>query len=332
MRVRERRGSMTLITIRMMPCQELEMKYSKVVVSAPATIANFGPGFDSFGLCLDSPRDQITVRSAPAGVLEVKAVGKGAVPSDPLRNTASYSAIRLAEMLVVEDIGFSMTVKKGMKPGSGIGSSAASSVGGALAMAKMLGSKDKQRVLEAAAMGEELISGTKHFDNVAAALFGGFTVVSDAEKRTILRIKPPPFQVVVVIPDVTVETRRARAVLPKEVRMTDAVKNLSLASGMVHSMMMRDLRSIASHLDDALSVPYRKALVPGYDAVREAAHGAGALAVSIGGSGPAVFAIAEGNAASVRRAMVKAFKDSAALSSESFVTGPGTGAKVESAI
>lgn len=313
-----------------MPCQVPEMRYSRAVVSSPASIANFGPGFDSFGLCLDTPRDLVTVRAAPAGTFEVRVQGGGAVPTDPMRNTASYAAIKLAEACGLHDAGFSMTVKKGMKPGSGIGSSAASSVGGALGMAALLGVKDKRIVLEAAAMGEELISGAMHFDNVAAALYGGFTVVSDARKRTILQIKPPKFEVIVVVPDVTVETRRARAVLPKKVHMRDAVSNLSLASGMVHAMMRRDVRAIASHLDDSLAIPHRKSLVPGYDAVRESALSAGALGVSLGGSGPAVFAIALSGSAKIKAAMVKAFRESAGLSSESFVTHPGEGARIES--
>lgn len=323
-------ASMGLISMRLMPCQEPEMRYSKAVISSPASIANFGPGFDSFGLCLDAPRDTVTARRAAPGTCQVKVTGKGDVPTDPMKNTASYAAVKLAESCGYDDFGFSMTIKKGMKPGSGIGSSAASSVGGALAAATLLGVKDKKLILEAAAMGEELISGAMHFDNVAAALYGGFTVVSDARARTILRIRPPRFEVVVVIPEVTVETRRARAVLPEKVHMKDAVSNLSWASGMVHAMMKRNVRAIASHLDDSLSIPYRKSLVPGYDAVREKALSAGALGVSLGGSGPAVFAISTGGSARIRLAMAKAFRDSAGLDSESFVTAPGDGARVES--
>ncbi len=321
---------MGLLSMRQMQCQELCMRYKRAVVTSPATIANFGPGFDSFGLCLESPRDEVTIRSASPGSVEVKVLGRSGIPTDPARNTASYAAMKLASACGDDDIGFSMTIRKGMKPGSGIGSSAASSVGGALAMAALLGVKDKSMILEAAAKGEELISGAMHFDNVAAALFGGFTVVSDVRSRTILQIRPPRFQVVVVMPDVTVETRKARAVLPEKVGMADAVCNLSLASGMVHAMMKKDVRSIASHLDDSLSVPYRKALVPGYDAVRDAALAAGAMGVSIGGSGPAVFAIAQGGASRIKTAMVGAFKESAGLGSESFVTVPGTGAKLRS--
>lgn len=321
---------MGLISMRLMPCQGPEMRYSKAVVSSPASIANFGPGFDSFGLCLDTPRDLVTLRCAASGTRHVRVTGRDAIPTDPLKNTASYAAMKLAESCGHEDLGFSMTIKKGMKPGSGIGSSAASSVGGALAAATLLGVKDKKLVLEAAAKGEELISGAMHFDNVAAALYGGFTVVSDARARTILQIRPPRFEVVVVVPDVTVETRRARAILPEKVHLRDAVSNLSWASGMVHAMMKRDVPAIASHLDDSLSIPYRKSLVPGYDAVRESALSAGALGVSLGGSGPAVFAIATGGSAKIRLAMARAFKESAGLDSESFVTFPGEGARIES--
>ncbi len=320
---------MGLISMRLMPCQGPQMRYSKAVVSSPASIANFGPGFDSFGLCLDTPRDLVTIKSAGAGSFVVRVTGRGPVPTDPTRNTASFAAMKLAEACGCDGVGFSMTIRKGMKPGSGIGSSAASSVGGALAMAALLGVKDKKLVLEAAAKGEELISGAMHFDNVAAALYGGFTVVSDVRTRTILQIRPPRFEVVVVVPDVTVETRKARAVLPEKVHMRDAVSNLSLASGMVHAMMKRDVRAIASHLDDSLAIPHRKALVPGYDAVRESAMSAGALGVSLGGSGPAVFAIALGGSAKIRSAMVRAFKESAGLGSESFVTHPGEGARIE---
>lgn len=301
----------------------------KVIVSSPATIANFGPGFDSFGLCLDSPRDVISMRRLPRGKIEVKVAGKHKLPTDPLRNTASYAAIKLAEACGCGRFGFSMTIRKGMKPGSGIGSSAASSVGGALAMASLLGVRNKDLILEAAGMGEELIAGSRHFDNVAAALYGGFTVVSDARSRTILRIRPPVFEVAVVIPDISVETKRARQLLPGKVPMGDAVTNLSWASGMVHAMMTKDVRAVGSYLDDRLALPYRKTLIPAFDDVRDAALSAGAVGVSIGGSGPTVFAVCEDGADRVRKAMAGAFRSKGGLRSDSFVTIPGSGARVE---
>jgi len=306
------------------------MTKRRIVVSSPATIANFGPGFDSFGLCLDSPNDVVTLRRSRAGTAEVKVTGKSeGVPTSPTENTASYAALKLCELCGLENPGFSMTVKKGMKPGSGIGSSAASSVGGSLAMAALLDVKDREIVLEAAAMGEELISGTRHFDNVAAALYGGFTVVADVQNRKVIRIWPPPFRVVVAIPEVYVKTRDARNALPKTVELEDAVRNLSWASGMVHAMMRRNVRQVGAYLDDRLAVPHRKKLVPGFDQVRDRALKAGALGVSIGGSGPAVFAIAQENANEIRSAMVKAFKESVSLRAEAFIASPGKGATIE---
>ncbi|OGS44460.1 MAG: homoserine kinase [Euryarchaeota archaeon RBG_13_57_23] len=304
------------------------MSCDRAVVSSPATIANFGPGFDSFGLCLDAPRDRIVVRRLPKGRHEVKVLGKYSLPTNPEKNTASYSAMKLAELCGSSDAGFSMSVRKGMKPGSGLGSSAASSVGGAVAMAAVLGVRDKGMILEASAMGEELVAGSRHFDNVSAALYGGFTVVSDLKTRKILRIRPPRFQIIIALPDISVETRVARSMLPSSVEMKDAVCNVGLASGMLHAMLTRNVRMIGSYLDDKLALPHRMKLIPGYSEVRDAAMGAGALGFSIGGSGPAVFAISQGNAQKIRKAMVSGFK-SVGLKSDSFITVPGTGVKVE---
>jgi homoserine kinase len=306
-----------------MPCE-------RALVSSPATIANFGPGFDSFGLCLESPCDKIAIRRLPKGRHEVRILGKYELPTRPDQNTASYAAMKLAEMCGHADTGFSMTIRKGMKPGSGLGSSAASSAGGALAMAALLGVRNKELILEASAMGEELVAGSRHFDNVSAAIYGGFTVVTDLKTRTIIQIRPPRFQIVVALPEISVETRRAREILPASIAIGDAVCNVGWASGMLHAMMKRNVRMIGSYLDDRLALPYRVRLIPGYEDVRKSALKAGAYGVSVGGSGPAVFAIAQGRAVSIRRAMVETFRKVAGLRAESFITVPGTGAKVES--
>ena len=303
--------------------------FDRAVVSSPATIANFGPGFDSFGLCLEAPRDVVSIKRLPHGKHELKVLGKYELPLDPQKNTASFAAIKLAELCGHGRVGFSMTVRKGIKPGSGLGSSAASSAGGALAMAAILGVRSREMVLEASAMGEELVSGSRHFDNVAAAIYGGFTVVSDLKTRTVIQIRPPRFQVIVALPDISVETRKARAILPNDVAISDAACNVGWASGMLHAMMKRNVRMIGTYLDDKVALPHRKALIPGYEDVRAAAISAGALGVSIGGSGPAVFAVSQGNAVKIKKAMADAFRNSAGLRSHTFVTLPGTGAKVQ---
>ncbi|HJX04492.1 MAG TPA: homoserine kinase [Thermoplasmata archaeon] len=305
------------------------MAIDRAVVSSPASIANFGPGFDSFGLCLASPNDIVSIKRLGKGVRKLKVLGKYKVPLDPRKNIASFAAMKFSDLCGCGDVGFSMTVKKGIKPGSGLGSSSASAVGGALAMATLLGIKNKELVLEASAMGEELVAGSRHFDNVAAAVYGGFTIISDLSSRTVIKITPPRFQLVVVLPEISVETRKAREILPLKVSIADVVCNIGWASGMLHAMMTRNVRTIGKYLDDKVALPYRKALIPGYDAVHRAALDAGAIGVSIGGSGPAVFAIAQGNAVRIRDAMADAFKDEAGMKSEAFITVPGRGAKVD---
>jgi homoserine kinase len=305
------------------------MTFDRAVVTSPASIANFGPGFDAFGLCLESPKDRISIKRLPNGKRAVKVLGKHTLPTQPEKNTASYAAIKLAETCGHKDFGFAMTIRKGMKPGSGLGSSAASSAGGALAMAALLGLSNKEIMLEAAAMGEEMVSGTRHFDNVSAAIYGGFTIVSDFKTRTIIQIRPPQFQVIVAVPNIAIETRMAREILPSTVSLRDAVCNVQWASGMMHAMMKQNVRMIGSYLNDKLAVPYRRELIPGYDEVHTAATNAGALGVSIGGSGPAVFAISQGNAVKIKAAMTRAFTK-AGLRCESFITVPGKGARIES--
>ena len=306
------------------------MRFREAEITSPATIANFGPGFDSFGLCLASPVDRITLTKDEGEDFTIRVEGEHDAPLAPEENTASYAALKLAERCECEEKGFSMVIHKGMKPGSGLGSSAASSVGGAVAMAALLGVRDKRMILEAAAMGEELISGSRHFDNVAAALYGGFTFVSDHASRRIVRLEPPSFDVVVLLPEIEIRTEDARGILPANVPLPDAVQNLSWAAGMVYSMMAKDIDSIAVNLNDRLAAPYRQGLIPGYASVRESALSAGALAVSIGGSGPAIFAIAREGTDRIRDAMVEAIGSSAGLEAETFVTKPGTGAKVVS--
>jgi homoserine kinase len=288
------------------------VRFERAEVTSPATIANFGPGFDSFGLCLKSPVDRVSMQAVEDGTVSLEVEGGYDLPETPDDNCSSYAASKLAELSGHAGQGFCMTVEKGMKPGSGIGSSAASSVGGALAMAALLGVEDLGLVLE-------------------AALYGGFTAVSDPRTKMILRIEPPELSIVVLLPDVTIETRKARAALPERVPIEDAVYNMSLASGMVDAMARRDVDAVCAHLDDRLSVPYRKALVPGYDFVKEKALESGALGVSLAGSGPAIFAIVdEATAPTVEAAMARALAESAGIESESFVTVPGGGAKVES--
>lgn len=300
---------------------------SFVRVAAPATIANLGPGFDVFGLALETPRDIVELS------LDVYETQIETVPdySIPTKKNAAFAAANSIAWKHRVNSPFHMKIIKGIRPGGGIGSSAASSVGAALAMSVAMDYKVKdEELIQASSMGEKMASGTAHIDNVTASLLGGFTMVTSRNPVEVISIPPedlPPFEIVISLPDLVLETRRSRAIIPKSVPIENAVENISLSSGMIHSLMRKDARAFGKYLKDALVLPYRKPLIPGYDRVQKAATGAGALGVAISGSGPAVFAITEGGSKEVAKSMENAFK-AAGFKSQTFVTRPGKGAEV----
>jgi len=289
-------------------------------VSVPATIANFGPGFDVFGLCLEKPRDVIEVELSDEIRVEVKGYS---VPEEPEKNVASVSALSLLKILGIES-GFKMKIKKGIRPGSGLGSSGASALGGALAMAKLLDIDDRELIIKAALEGERIASGKAHGDNIIPALFGGFTILKSLSPLEVFKISPK-LKLVVVLPDVEISTRRARQVLPKYVPLSDAIRNIALASSLVLALKENDVKGVGQLLDDHLAIPYRKPLIPWFDKVRKVALEGGAYGVSLSGSGPAMFAIGE-NLKNIGKAMVEAFEEEG-IKAEYFISEVGGGAE-----
>jgi len=289
-------------------------------VSVPATIANFGPGFDVFGLCLEKPRDVIEVELSDEIRVEVKGYS---VPEEPEKNVASVSALSLLKILGIES-GFKMKIKKGIRPGSGLGSSGASALGGSLAMAKLLDIDDRELIIKAALEGERIASGKAHGDNIIPALFGGFTILKSLSPLEVFKISPK-LKLVVVLPDVEISTRRARQVLPKYVPLSDAIRNIALASSLVLALKENDVKGVGQLLDDHLAIPYRKPLIPWFDKVRKVALEGGAYGVSLSGSGPAMFAIGE-NLKNIGKAMVEAFEEEG-IKAEYFISEVGGGAE-----
>lgn len=302
-----------------------------VRVRAPLSIANVGPGFDHFGLCLEGPADVLELRRSRAAGLEV--YGDGAVPRDLKRNAATAAAADVFRQ-VGERFRVQARLFKGFHAGSGIGSSGASAVAGALAAAALLSldpsdPETSRRVLRAAGKGEAVASGTPHLDNAAATLYGGFVLIEKTDPPIIHRLAvPPDLRVVVALPDLQVPTRKARAVLPPAVPLEDAVANLTRASALIHGLLTGDAVQIGRNLEDRLAEPYREALVPGFQRAKLSAVEAGAWGASLAGSGPAVFALcAPSVAAAVARAFVESFAWSG-LPCQTFSSGAAQGASL----
>lgn len=180
-----------------------------------------------------------------------------------------------------------------MPLGSGLGSSAASTVAGVYAINELLDKPMAVKDLLPFAMeGERIASGSAHADNVAPCLLGGFVLVRSYSPLDVIKLPVPKnLYATIVHPHVEVQTRDARNILRKQVELSDAVTQWGNVGGLVAGLLMEDIALIGRSLQDVIVEPVRSVLIPGFDDVKQAAMEAGALGGSISGSGPSVFAL-----------------------------------------
>ncbi len=289
-----------------------------VTVRAPATSANFGSGFDVFGAALDTPADVVRVSRAETTTIEMSGAGSQFIPEDPTKNTAGAVARAL-------DAPARIRIDKGVRPASGLGSSAASAAAAALALNELydLG-LSRDELIPYAAQGEALVSGDAHADNVAPALLGGFTIATPAGVTQVDASIP----LVACLPDIVVSTRTARRVVPQMAPMTDVVDTVGKAATLAVGMARDDPVLVGRGMEDSIVTPERAALIEGYDAVREAALDAGATGVTVSGAGPAMLAACHRTERkAIASAMVDAFAD-VEVEARAYQTAIGEGARV----
>jgi homoserine kinase len=188
-----------------------QMSSERVEVIAPATIANLGPGFDVFGIALKEPYDVIGAkRVSEPGVRIADVIGVGAnrVTLDAKRNTASVAAMEVLRKAQA-DFGLELSIRKGVRPCSGMGSSGASAAGGAFAANLLLEhALPLSELAICAAKGEQASSGTLHADNVAPSLYGGFTIIRSYDPLDVIHVVPPAnLGIVAALPDLMVSTK-----------------------------------------------------------------------------------------------------------------------------
>lgn len=276
-----------------------------VRVHAPATVSNVVCGFDCLGFALSEPYDEITVRKIGEPVIRISHNDNFGLPNDPVKNVAGV-ALRAMLDAADADFGFEVEITKNIKPGSGIGSSSASSCGAVFAANHLLGDRfTKLELAEFAMEGEKLASGARHADNVAPCIFGGFTVVRSADPLDIVSIDFPPLFATVIHPQIEIKTADARRILPKQVPLKDAIKQWSNLASLVAALSKGDLDLLTRSMEDFIVEPVRKGLIPSFDEVKSASLAAGALGGGISGSGPSMFMLCESaaTAESVRSAM-----------------------------
>ena len=182
----------------------------EITVLAPATVANVVCGFDCLGFALHEPNDEMTVRIIDEKTVRVIHHDNYELPVKAEKNVAGKVLLAVLET-IEEDIGFEIEITKKIKPGSGLGSSSASAVGAAVAANKLLGDRfSRVEVAEFALIGEQLASQSRHADNVAPCLLGGFTLVRSVNLLDIIELEFPPLFVTIIHPQIEIKTSEAR--------------------------------------------------------------------------------------------------------------------------
>ena len=272
------------------------MNQNEIKVFCPATVANVSCGFDVLGVALDSVGDEMVIRKVPQKGIKITKLTGQDLPKETLNNVAGVAgnAFLLASDY---DGGFEIEINKKIKPGSGIGSSAASSAGAVWAMNHLLGNPfSKTELVKFAMEGERLASDVAHADNVAPALFGGFTLVRSYSPLDIISIPAPTeLYVTIIHPQIEIKTSDSRKILKTTISMETGIKQWGNVGGLVAGLFKEDYELIGRSLEDHIVEPIRSILIPGFDEVKKVSIEVGALGSGISGSGPSIFAFSKGN-------------------------------------
>lgn len=200
----------------------------RIKIFSPATVANVSCGFDVLGFCLDSIGDEMIIRKTAEKGIRITKIEGHDLPFETKKNVAGVSALAMYNDLN-PDCGFEIEIYKNIKPGSGIGSSSASAVGSVFGMNELLGKPlNKKELTQFALKGEALASGAEHADNLAPAIYGGFTLVRSVNPVHILELPTPKNLFATIIhPQIEIKTSESRAILPKQVELKNAITQWS---------------------------------------------------------------------------------------------------------
>ena len=264
-------------------------------IFAPASVANVSCGFDVLGFCLDTIGDIMKVSKTKTKGISVGTLKGQKIPIDPLKNVACVAANALLNDFPTNG-GFQIDIEKKIKPGSGIGSSAASAAGAVFAINELLGKPySRSQLVKFAMVGESLASGDAHADNLAPVLLGGFTLVRSNKTLDIIKLPSPNDLIATIIhPKIELKTIHSRAILKNEIPLTKAVEQWGNLGAFVSALYTNDYDLLSRSMKDEVIEPSRAILIPKFKEIKESAIEAGALGSGISGSGPSVYALSKG--------------------------------------
>lgn len=264
-----------------------------IKLKVPATVANLVCGFDILGMAVHEPYDEMELKLLDTPEIIIRHEDPFGLPEEPSKNVAGIVLLKIQEHLKLAN-GFEVTIRKHIKPGSGLGSSAASAAGAAFGANILLENiLSKDEMVHFAMFGEELASGVRHADNIAPCLYGGITLVKSTDPIDIIPLNSPELFVAAVHPQVEVKTSDSRQILKKNISLKSAVEQWGNIAGLVAGIQNNDFSLIGRSLNDVIIEPVRSILIPKFDDIKQKSLNMGALGGGISGSGPSVFMLTE---------------------------------------
>lgn len=264
----------------------------KIKIFSPATVSNVCCGFDVLGFAINGIGDELTISKSQSSGVKIKDINGFTVPKEVDKNTATIAANAMLNNLGIND-GFDLVINKKIKPGSGIGSSAASAVGAVYGINELLDRPfEKNQLLKFAIKGEFISASNAPADNVASALYGGLVLVNNKEDYRVTKLPAPAnLHAVIHHPLIEINTHTSRLSLPKSIKLNNVSNQLASIAGFIHSLHTSDLELMKSSLKDYLVEKNRSIYVPIFDKVKKVAELNNALCCSISGSGPSIFSL-----------------------------------------
>ena len=264
----------------------------RIKVFSPGSITNLSCGYDILGVCLNNRGDEITVTKTINKGIVIKSNDEYDISKDINENVAGIAAQALLKNISTK-FGFEIEIKKGIKPGSGIGSSAASSAGTVFAINQLLDSPFSQLDLIKFSMeGEKFVSGSYHADNVAPIILGGITLVRSIDEIDVIKLpSPKTLEVIIIRPNIEIKTSDSRKVVKKKIKIEKMVKQSANLASFVSSLYTEDFDLMSKSVVDIIAEPNRKILIPEFDKIKNKSKNSGAIAVGISGSGPSIFSL-----------------------------------------
>lgn len=268
---------------------------SKITISVPSSVANVSCGFDVLGFCLEKPCDEMTVEIKKSQGLDIEIINEKSIPTNPKENVCGAVAFAMIKKLNFK-YGFKIKITKNIKPGSGIGSSAASATGSVFAINELLGKPfSKKELVKFALEGEYICSKSYHADNISPLIFGGITLVRDHKELDIVNLPTPSeLYVTIIHPQIEIKTSDSRSIIDRNIHISKMIEQSANLGAFISSLYEEDYELLKRSIKDVIIEPYRSELIPEFKNLKKIALKNNALGFGISGSGPSMFSLCKG--------------------------------------